>query len=219
MPQSRLGINRNVPKDFSGLFTPLEVGRWPLLLPQIQVQQMERVQQVLQNETCWVLIHRDLALQSRIIPAPGCSVPISTCSCSMTPLPSALTDTEQSAHPCHPSARSPASLGVCQSDISPCVSLLTSCCWQSPPEPGEPMPGTCWAGSGSCAVAGRGTWAASSTLAESTALPQPGAQQDLGTRNVKGWQEKMLLFSWPRPSPHPYEMASADFCISSFSRS
>lgn len=99
MPQSSLGINRNVPKDFSGLSTPLEVGRWPLMLPQIQAQQMERVQQVLQNETRWVLIHRDLALQSRIIPAPGCSVPISACSCSMTPLPSALMEQHIPATP------------------------------------------------------------------------------------------------------------------------
>lgn len=40
------------------------------------------------------------------------------------------------------------------------------------------------------------------TLAESTALPQPGGQQDLDTRDVKSWQEEMLLFSWARPSPH-----------------
>lgn len=40
------------------------------------------------------------------------------------------------------------------------------------------------------------------TLAGRTALPQPGSQQDLDTRDVKGWQEKMLLFSWARPSPH-----------------
>lgn len=64
-------------------------------------------------------------------------------------------------------------------------------------------------------------WAASSILAESTALPEPGGQQGLDTRDVKGWQEKMLLFSWAGLSPHPQSLwlASADFFISSFSRS
>lgn len=51
--------------------------------------------------------------------------------------------------------------------------VLLAAAWA---EAGGPMPGTCWAGSASCAVAGRGTWAGSSTPAESTALPQPRGQ-------------------------------------------
>lgn len=96
-----------------------------MLLPQILVQQME---QVLQNETHWVLIHGDVALQSRIIPAPGCRVPISTCSCSMALLSSALMEEHIPAIPL------PGALSVLGSvsDISPCASSFPSCCWQSP---------------------------------------------------------------------------------------
>lgn len=151
MPQSSLGINRSAPKDFSGLSTPPEVGRWPLLLPQTQVQQMERVQQVLQNETPWVLIHGDVALQSKIIPAPGCSVPISACSCSMALLPSALMEQHIPTIPL-PGALSvlgsvsPTSRHVPLCSHPAAGRVLLEASWT---EPGGPMPGTCWAGSGS----------------------------------------------------------------------
>lgn len=52
------------------------------------------------------------------------------------------------------------------------------------------MPGTCWAGSHSCAIAGRDTWAASGTTDESTTVPEPVGQQDLKTRAAEGGQEQ-----------------------------
>ena len=65
------------------------------------------------------------------------------------------------------------------------------------------MPGTCWAGSHSCVIAGRDTRAASGTTAESTTVPEPMGQQDLDTRAAEGRQEKILAFKWAEPSPHP----------------
>lgn len=65
------------------------------------------------------------------------------------------------------------------------------------------MPETCWAGSHSCAIAGRDTQAASSAAAESTTVPESMGQQDLSTRAAEGWQEKILVFNWAGPSPHP----------------
>lgn len=163
-----------------------------------------------------MLIHGDVELQSRIIPAPGCSVPISACSCSMALLPSALMEQHIPAIPLPGALSVLGSVSLTSPHVPLCSHpaagrVLLAAAWA--------MPGTCWAGSASCAAAGRGTWAASSTLAESTALPQPGGQQD--TRGLKGWQEKMLLFSWTRPTLHPQSLwlASADSCISSFSRS
>lgn len=92
----------------------------------------------------------------------GCGVLISACSFSATLRASSLTERHIAVSP------SPESLFfffgvICQSDISPRAFLLASWCWQRPPgsslwaELGGPVPGTCWAGSHSCAVAGRDT--------------------------------------------------------------